>query len=163
MATDRAGGGGRVEADLFARACMAYGVAMGVVDPIRLRFWDSRGLTMSQLRLLVLIDRGPQRPIGELADEMNVKPATLSGLAERLERLRFIRREHDPADRRVVRVSLTADGKQVLGEIQIAARAYLEAVFERMGPAAVADFTTALEAFQVAAAAVQSSAEYAPD
>lgn len=154
---------GGVGTDLCDRARAAYGQAMAVIDPIRLRFWDSRGLTMSQLRLLVLVDRGDRRPIGELADEMNVKPATLSGLAERLERLQFICREHDPADRRVVRVSLTPEGKRVLTEIQVAARAYFDAVFARMGPDAVEQFAQALEDFKSAASAVGIPSEYLPD
>jgi DNA-binding MarR family transcriptional regulator len=152
----------RVDSDLFERACLAYGGAMAVIDPIRLRFWDSRGLTMSQLRLLALVGRGENRAIGELADEMGVKPATLSGLADRLERLDFIRRAHDPADRRVVRVVLTTEGKRVLSEIQVAARAYFEAIFGHMGAGAVESFAEVLEAFRKSANAIGAAAEYLP-
>jgi DNA-binding MarR family transcriptional regulator len=151
------------DVDLFTRACLAYSHAIAVMDPIRLRFWDSRGLTMSQLRLLVLVDRGENRPIGELAEEMKVKPATLSGLAERLERLDFLARRHDPADRRIVRVSLTPEGKRVLSEIQVAAGAYLEAIYREMGPDQVAGFADVLERFRKAADIVGSTAEYRPD
>ena len=117
---------------------------------------------MSQLRLLAMVDRGENRPIGEFADEMGVKPATLSGLAERLERLDFIRREHDPADRRIVRVALTAEGKRILSEIQVAARAYFDAIFARMGPEAVEKFAEALEGFRKSATSVGAAAEYLP-
>jgi DNA-binding MarR family transcriptional regulator len=151
---------GTTDRELFERACLAYSQAMSVMDPIRLRFWDSRGLTMSQLRLLVLINRGENRPIGELAEEMKVKPATLSGIAERLERLEFIRRQHDPADRRLVRVSLTAAGRRVLSEIQVAARAYFEAIFNDMGTDGVSRLARYLEDFSTAAARVGLLAEF---
>ncbi|HEY7269279.1 MAG TPA: MarR family transcriptional regulator [Dehalococcoidia bacterium] len=152
----------KVDSELMERACIAYSQATSVMDLIRLRFWDSRGLTMSQLRLLAMVDRGENRPIGELADEMGVKPATLSGLAERLERLDFIKREHDPADRRIVRVVLTPEGKRILSEIQVAARAYFDAIFARMGPEAVERFAEALEGFRKSANSVGAAAEYLP-
>jgi DNA-binding MarR family transcriptional regulator len=94
---------------------------------------------------------------------MNIKAATVSGIADRLERLDFIAREHDPADRRIVRVSLTAEGRRVLSEIQVAARAYFEAIFKHMGPEAVQRFSQALEDFRGAANAVGTAAEFRPD
>jgi len=151
---------GEPSPELMERAKLAYGRAASVADPIRIRFWDSRGLTMSQLRLLFLVDLAENRPIGELAEEMNVKAATLSGLAERLERLGLISRMHDPQDRRVVRVALTPEGKRVLSEIQVAARAYFDAIFHHMGAAEVERFADALENFRRAADAVRLAGEW---
>ncbi len=141
----------RLSPELVERARMAYGKAVSVGDPIRIRFWDMRGLTMSQLRLLFLVSQGEMRPIGELAEEMKVRPATLSGLADRLERQDLILRSQCPEDRRVVQVSLTAEGQRVLSEIQVAAHAYMEALLNRMGKDSVEDFVRVLEAFRAAA------------
>lgn len=159
METRRTSAHMRVDAELLERARVAYGQAIAVSDPVRIRFWDRRGLTMSQLRLLYLVSEAGQPPIGELACQMRVKPATLSGLAERLERQQLIERVHDPEDRRVVRVSLTAEGRRVLSEIQVAARAYLEPVLDRMGRRSVEAFVRALEEFRAAADEVGIMAE----
>ncbi len=132
-------------------AMRAYGRALAVADPIRLQFWDDRGLTMTQLRLMyvLLVDDGCS--VGELAGRMSVRPATVTGLTDRLVRQELIERQADLEDRRVVRVSLTAEGRRVLGEIEAAARAYLGPVFAGMGDDAVRRLTTLLEQFTAVA------------
>ena len=142
---------------LLTEAMRAYGRAIAVADPIRLRFWDGRGLTMPQLRLMYLLLQQDGRPVGELADEMNVRPATVTGLTDRLVRQRLIKRQDDPNDRRVVRVALTAEGRRVLGEIESAGRAYMAEVLARMDGAAVRRLIDAFEQFRAAADAAQKA------
>ncbi len=134
------------------QAMRAYGRALAVADPIRLRFWDSRGLTMPQLRLMYLLLQQDSRAVGELAEQMNVRHATVTGLTDRLVRQHLIERQADPDDRRVVRVALTAEGRRVTGEIETAARAYLDAIFERMGEKDVQRLIDLFEQFSAAAA-----------
>ncbi len=143
--------------ELLTQAMRAYGRALAVADPIRLRFWDGRGLTMPQLRLMYLLLQQDCRSVGELADEMNVRPATVTGLTDRLVRQRLIKRKDDPDDRRVVRVALTAEGRRVLGEIESASRAYLRAVFERIGDDGVRRLIELFEHFGAAADAAQKA------
>ena len=135
---------------LVQRAMEAYGRAMAVTEPIRLRYWDRRGLTMSQLRLMFLICRSEGRSVGELAEEMQVKPATLTGLADRLAAQALIERAHDQDDRRVVRVRLTEDGRALLAEITVAAHAHFVSVLERMHPADIETMIASLKAFRTA-------------
>jgi DNA-binding MarR family transcriptional regulator len=144
------------------RAMRAYGRALAVADPIRLQFWDDRGLTMPQLRLMYLLFLKDCRPVGELAEEMNVRPATVTGLTDRLVRQELIERQDDPEDRRVVRVALTPEGRRVLGEIETASRAYLKAVFDRLGPKAVERLIQTFEEFGAAANDVQRTGESLP-
>jgi len=148
-----------VDSALLERGLQAYGRALRVTEPVRLRFWDSRGLTMSQLRLMYLISQAENSCVGELAHEMRVRPATLTGLADRLARQQLIQRTHDPDDRRLVRVALTPEGKRVLDELLTAARALLEAILSRMETAAVEAFVESLEEFDRVAAAVHDSSE----
>lgn len=143
--------------ELLTQAMRAYGRALAVADPIRLRFWDGRGLTMPQLRLMYLLLQQDCRSVGELADEMNVRPATVTGLTDRLVRQRLIKRKDDPDDRRVVRVALTAEGRRVLGEIESASRAYLRTVFERIGDDGVRRLIELFEHFGAAADAAQKA------
>lgn len=137
----------------------AYGRALVVADPIRLQFWDDRGLTMPQLRLMYLLYLQDGRPVGELADEMNVRPATMTGLTDRLVRQELIERRGDAEDRRVVRVALTVEGRRVLGEIEAASRLYLDAVFKKMGDEAVERLIELFEQFSDAATEVLREGE----
>jgi len=144
------------------RAHEAYFHAIQVIDPLRLRFWDSRGATTTQLRVMFEIRRKCEPSTGELAEELHVRPATLTGLADRLERNGFVRRWTDAADRRVVRIGLTDQGTAVLDEVFAAARDYLSPIFERMGEKARDEFSQALEYFAETAAAVQPVPAVAP-
>ena len=143
----------------LTRAIRAYGRALAVADPIRLQFWDDRGLTMPQLRLMYLLHLEDGRPVGALAEEMSVRPATVTGLTDRLVRQRLIKRQADPHDRRVVRIVLTAEGRRVLGEIEAASRAYLDAVFERMGKEQVRHLIEAFDSFSSTAGALLRGGE----
>ena len=143
------------------RAVNAYFRAVHVIDPLRLRFWDSRGATTTQLRVMYAIRQLCEPSTGELAEELHVRPATLSGLADRLERNGFARRWPDPTDRRVVRIGLTEEGVALLDEVFATARDYLTAVFERMGPEAENELSEAFERFADTAATLQAEADSA--
>ena len=143
--------------DRFTDAHRAYFGVMTVMDPLRFRFWDSRDVTMTQLRVMFLVRERCEPSTGELAEQMHIRPATLTGLADRLESKSLIRRWPDPTDRRVVRVGLTPAGLALLDEASAAGRAYLDAVFERMGAEAVEAFIRAAATFIAAAEVAQPS------
>jgi DNA-binding MarR family transcriptional regulator len=140
----------------LAEAMYAYGRVLAVADPLRLRSWVSRGLTMAQLQVLFHLFGGEGRPVGALAEIMNVRPATMTGLTDRLVKQGLTERAADPSDRRIVVVKLTEEGRRVVGEIESASKDYLRSVFERMGDEAVDRFRRALEEFIEAANEVES-------
>ncbi len=148
--------------ELLARAMVAYGRALAVADPIRLQFWDDRGLTMTQLRLMYLLYRRDEQTITELAEQMHVRKPTITGLTDRLIKHKLIRRLDDPADRRVVRITLTKEGRRVLGEIEVAGNAYLGRIFGSLGDAKVEEFVRLMKEFSRSAEAVQQSSEFQP-
>lgn len=140
----------------------AYYRLLAVIDPLRFRFWDSREVTMTQLRVMFLIRARCEPTTGEVAEAMHIRPATLTGLADRLEAKHLVHRWPDPSDRRLVRVGLTDAGVALLDEASDAARAFLDAAFERMGPDAVDAFICAANAF-ITAADAAPAATTAPD
>lgn len=77
-------------------------------------------LPVAQLRVLNVLGRGPEerRPaMGELAEALSVALSTATQIVERIEKRGLVRREHsDPADRRVVRLALTDEGRRLMGE-----------------------------------------------
>ena len=151
-----------MQEDRLTLAMMSYWGALSVADPIRLRFWDSRGLTMSQLRLMAALYQNGSQTVGELAEELSVRPPTVTGLTDRLIKQDLIERLSDPADRRVVRVDLTNEGRRVLAEIEVVGRAYMTEVLKRMGDEKVDQFVRILNEFTEAARAVLRESEFRP-
>ena len=141
---------------------ISYGGALSVADPIRLQFWDNRGLTMAQLRLMYALLTDGEQSIGELAEKMSVRPPTVTGLTNRLVKHDLIDRRSDGADRRIVRVGLTASGRCVLGEIETASRAYLNRIFDKLGDQKVEALIQALDEFTETARLVQQEDEFLP-
>ena len=141
------------------RAMRAYVQALGAADPLRLRFLDERGLTLSQLRLMYLIREQGEPSVGDLAAEIGVRLPTLTGAVTRLMRRGLVTREHDAEDRRVVRLRLTAKGRRMLDEFSVAGRAYLESVFAALGEAKVAALIESFEQFAAVARGVMNNRE----
>jgi DNA-binding MarR family transcriptional regulator len=78
------------------------------------------GLSAVQHQLLLAVrgHAGPVAPtIGEIADQLLIKHHSAVELVNRAEDARLIRRIQDRADRRVVRVELTADGGRRLARL----------------------------------------------
>ncbi|MCW2622984.1 MAG: MarR family transcriptional regulator [Frankiales bacterium] len=74
---------------------------------------QAAGLSAAQHQLLLAIrgHRDPRGPtVGEVADYLLVRHHTAGGLIDRAQARGLVTRRADPADHRVVRLSLTADG-----------------------------------------------------
>jgi DNA-binding MarR family transcriptional regulator len=78
------------------------------------------GLTTSQHQLLLAV-RGHAAPaaptIGEVAGYLMVRHNTAVELVDRTQELGLLQRHRDPADHRVVRLSLTSAGRARLAEL----------------------------------------------
>jgi DNA-binding MarR family transcriptional regulator len=71
-------------------------------------------LTISHVRALGWLEReGPDTP-GQIARVTDLNPASVTGLLDGLERAGLIVRERGRQDRRLVLVSITDDGREVL-------------------------------------------------
>jgi DNA-binding MarR family transcriptional regulator len=140
-----------MDEDPIENAIEVYGRAMLVMEPLRLKIWEERQLTVSQLRLTYMI-RDHERPsLGELAEELGITGATMSGLIDRLTKRGLVERVADLSDRRVVRVHLTEEGYRLSNELQRTGREFLHRVLERIGPEQAAELARALSPFSNAA------------
>ena len=75
---------------------------------------DATGLSPARLSALsVVVFAGP-RTLGELASIEQVRPPTMTHLVRGLEQQGLVRRESDDDDKRVVRISATQNGRQLL-------------------------------------------------
>jgi DNA-binding MarR family transcriptional regulator len=84
---------------------------------------EEHDLSMRQLSALQFID-GTDTTLGDVARNLNVTPAVVTGLIDRLERRGYVRRVASAYDRRRVYIELTTAGEDVRehAEDQIAKR-----------------------------------------
>ena len=71
---------------------------------------DRFGLTNSGMSVLLALHGRGELPHGELALLCFVKPSTLTGIVDTLEKAGLVERRRDGTDRRAVRLGLTLDG-----------------------------------------------------
>ena len=85
--------------------------------PILPKQWLRLDLTMSQLKVvLLLFVSGPTR-MGVIASELGVSLATATGVVERLVERGLLLRGSDAADRRVVLCRLSDDGERLISKL----------------------------------------------
>jgi MarR family transcriptional regulator, organic hydroperoxide resistance regulator len=89
---------------------------MGAERRLRARDQQGRHLTSSQLRALFALDGKDAVPAGELARAADLNPATITAMLDSLARNGIIERQADPDDRRVILVSLTEAGQDLMAE-----------------------------------------------
>lgn len=81
-------------------------------------FWARLDLTMPQLKVLLLLGQQGNATVSWLAGRMHVSPPNVTGILDRLENHTLVRRTSDRQDRRVVRIVLTDEGRDLLSEME---------------------------------------------
>ena len=71
-------------------------------------------LTIQQFAVLNIIHHLAGPKMTDLAAELNVTMGNVTALADRLIKLKYIKRQADRSDRRIVRVGLTGQGKELM-------------------------------------------------
>jgi len=108
-------------------------------------------VTLPQFRaLVVLASRGPQRS-ADISAELGVNPSTGSRMCDRLVRKGLVRRTRTAGDRRVVRLTLTAAGRELVAEVTRRRRHDLSRLVATMPVSTHAGFVRGLRAFTTAA------------
>ncbi|MET7468526.1 MarR family winged helix-turn-helix transcriptional regulator [Micromonospora sp. NPDC005686] len=85
-------------------------IAGHVVEQHWGRYLAEHGLTSAGMRVLMILLRAGEVSHREMAELCFVRPATLTGIADTLERDGFVSRRRAPEDRRTVRLALTDKG-----------------------------------------------------
>lgn len=71
-------------------------------------------ITFTQLLLLRVLSTEPNQQMRSLANKLGLGLPATTGIVDRLVRGELVKRRKDPADRRIVRVSMTAKGREML-------------------------------------------------
>lgn len=84
------------------------------------RVCAGHALSRGRLAILMLLASQPEQPMTptEIAAHCGITRATISGLLEKLERQRLIRRQASRQDRRSFRIRITGPGRRVLAQIE---------------------------------------------
>ncbi len=111
-------------------------------------------VTLVQYRVLVeLAARGPQN-VADLAAILGVGPSTATRMCDRLVRKGLISRRRASSDRRIVRVSLALQGREIVSKVTRRRREELAAILARLPVKDQETVLLALRAFTAAAGGV---------
>ncbi|MFD7699652.1 MarR family winged helix-turn-helix transcriptional regulator [Streptomyces caelestis] len=108
------------------------------VHRIQKRHLEGRelGITPAQSRLLRTLAHYASPPrMADLAERLEVVPRAVTTLVDGLEANGKVRRVPDPANRRVIRIELTEDGRAALRELRAARRSAAEEILAPLGEA----------------------------
>lgn len=97
-----------------------------------LQRWCRQDLSLAHLHVLQALEAGGSLPMSRLAGILDVSLSNATGIVTRMEDRELVRREHDEADRRVVFVTLTDRGREVVEDRQFLHAQHLHRVLEAM-------------------------------
>lgn len=89
-------------------------------------------LTAAQAYTLLTIDEHGPATMNELATEMRLHGTTMTRMVDALVEKELATRSHDPEDRRIVRVDLTARGQETVQMLRSIKRQFLATAFARL-------------------------------
>ena len=100
----------------------------------RLRQQSGTDASPTQLSALATVERRGPVTLGSLAEAERVKPPTMTAAATRLVADGLLARHVDESDRRIVRVTITPAGRQLLARNRSRKTAELERRLRRLSP-----------------------------
>ena len=116
------------------------------------------GLTMSQAKVLYLVQASTPIGLSELASRLGVTVSTASGLVERVVEAGLLDRRDDPADRRHVLLSVTAGGTARLDHMRELNARQMRLILERVATRDLASIDRAIRVLSDAAAGLATNA-----
>ncbi|MGB5105920.1 MAG: MarR family transcriptional regulator [Candidatus Zixiibacteriota bacterium] len=78
------------------------------------------GITGQQLGALRIVALWPGISLGELSERLYLRISSVSGIVDRLEKRKYITRERNAVDRRVVNLNVTDAGRRVIRKTPLA-------------------------------------------
>jgi DNA-binding MarR family transcriptional regulator len=138
-----------------AERALAAGVAAGVERLIGLfrSLSPPDGLSLTAAATLATLERSGPRRLTALAVQEGVTQPAMTQLIARLQDSGLVRREADPADGRVVRVTLTGAGREMLARRRAVRAERLAVILARISPEDQAALDAALPAIDALASA----------
>jgi len=108
-------------------------------------YFGQLDLTFPQAMVLTTLSEEGAMPISRLAQRTGSANSTVSGIVDRLEKLRLVRRERSEHDRRIIYVTLTEEYLELHRKIEPDAGGYLSGLLEVLSPDEVVRIRASLE------------------
>jgi DNA-binding MarR family transcriptional regulator len=121
----------------YQLAVLAGRVSRGFAEQYRSKF----GLTIPEWRVLVHLSQAETLSIRDLHERADLEKSKASRAASRLEASGLIAKRDASDDRRLVALTLTPKGKDLMARLIPLAQAYEKRFFEQMAPADRSAFT----------------------
>lgn len=115
-------------------------------------------LTMTQLKIVMILSLRGGATGHELSEAMGVSPATITGIIARLTAQNLVARHEDPTDRRIRRIALTTAGRQLIDGLVSAGADHQARLLQRLSLADLSTVERALTLILGAAAAEAAEA-----
>ncbi|HLG77003.1 MAG TPA: MarR family transcriptional regulator [Ktedonobacteraceae bacterium] len=85
-------------------------------------------ITVAQWGLLYLLSQHDGLPIGVISQQRHVDAPVVTNVVTRLEHIGLVERQHDQQDRRVVKVYLTQEGKDIMRVLPLSVEAFYQSL-----------------------------------
>jgi len=100
-------------------------------------------LTATQARVMgILIEK--KATMTELSNEMLMSKQQMTPIVDKLVLKGFVQREYDAIDRRIIKISLTPSGVEILEEVKVKTLAFLENKLKHLDQDDLSSLTNAL-------------------
>jgi len=137
---------GPKQEELIERILQLGEKAFRELIPILPTEWLQLDLTMSQLKVVLLLFMTGSVRMSDIASALGVSLATATGVVDRLVERDIVLRESQPEDRRVVLCHLSEKGQKLIGGLWQLARDRAKELLEVAAPSQLQLITEALEA-----------------
>jgi DNA-binding MarR family transcriptional regulator len=119
----------------FRELLRAYGLIRQAMHPFFARF----GLSGAQWGTLRVLHRAEQEGLAhlrltDLSGRLLIRPPSVTGVVDRLERMGLVERSSSQADHRSKQVSLTSAGRDLVERMLVGHASQVEAVLSGLGP-----------------------------
>ncbi len=120
--------------ELLGSAHLFVSAVSGVLEQQLLNEVAGQRLSLSQLKILKLLELTEAHNVGDVAAFLGVSDAAASKAVDRLVRRKYLRRTEGREDRRSSDLSLAALGRRVLAQYEAAKDRKLETMFRNLEP-----------------------------
>jgi|BEDMetMinimDraft_2_1075160.scaffolds.fasta_scaffold01975_2 DNA-binding MarR family transcriptional regulator len=137
------------------------GKLVAAVESNAYTLWQKKGLTLGQLRALLVVFRTGKITVNGLASALGISASAATGLTDRLVQHGLIERGYTPEDRRVVELKLTSEGQEIARELIGVKRSLVLSALKKLSTDEIETLSQLLE--RIALIVEQESANVKPD
>ncbi len=125
--------------------------------------WCRQDISMTSLHVLMALEAHGPLAMSRLAEMLEVAVSNATGIVSRMEERGLVRRTHDEADRRVVFVTVTEHGRQVLEDREFMRAGHLRQVLAEMSAPRRAALVSTMREFLATAQRLREEGRLADD